>query len=142
MVDTERKSIMLEREIEKVLMESIKKCGGYCVKFVSPGNDGVPDRVIIINGHVCFCELKTEAGKLSRLQKIQLSRIDKAGGHAFVIRGAKGIISFLQLIGENEESKRVERLLKRRYAQNGSERVYERGGLIYGEKLSRVVREK
>lgn len=34
---------MLERDIEKVLVREVRKLGGRAYKWVSPGNDGVPD---------------------------------------------------------------------------------------------------
>ena len=38
---------MLEREIEKKLVDGVRKLGGRAYKFVSPGNDGVPDRIVV-----------------------------------------------------------------------------------------------
>ncbi len=52
---------MLESEIEKKLKDKIKKLGSgvKCLKFVSPGYSGVPDRVILLPGaHTIFVELK------------------------------------------------------------------------------------
>ena len=56
---------MLEREIEKKLVDGVRKLGGRAYKFVSPGNDGVPDRIVILPQRVPkFIELKTEYGKI------------------------------------------------------------------------------
>ena len=58
---------MLEKEIEKRLCDGVKKLGGYAYKFTSPGNDGVPDRMVIMpGGDITFVELKTDTGKLSK----------------------------------------------------------------------------
>ena len=38
---------MLEREIEKKLVDGVRKLGGRAYKFVSPGNDGVPERIVL-----------------------------------------------------------------------------------------------
>ena len=35
-----------ESEIERRLRAEAKKMGGMAVKFVSPGLDGVPDRIV------------------------------------------------------------------------------------------------
>ncbi|MGE7839590.1 VRR-NUC domain-containing protein [Lysinibacillus sp. NPDC093712] len=60
---------MRESQIENYLKREIEKLGGLCYKFVSPGNRGVPDRLIILpNGQVIFVELKNETGKLSPIQ--------------------------------------------------------------------------
>ena len=41
---------MREREIEEWLREQIKNLGGKALKFTSPGNDGVPDRIVFLPG--------------------------------------------------------------------------------------------
>ena len=71
---------MRERDIEKILVEGVRKLGGKAFKFVSPGNDGVPDRIIIMpGGRVYFVELKTEVGRLSGRQKIQIRALTRLG---------------------------------------------------------------
>ncbi|UED81938.1 VRR-NUC domain-containing protein [Lysinibacillus sp. CD3-6] len=61
---------MTESQIENYLKQEIEKLNGLCLKFVSPGNKGVPDRIIILpNGNVVFAELKNgKQGRLSALQ--------------------------------------------------------------------------
>lgn len=39
---------MREREIERKLVSVVKSRGGICPKFVSPGFDGMPDRVVLL----------------------------------------------------------------------------------------------
>ena len=41
---------MRERDIEKCLVSEVKKLGGRAYKWTSPGNDGVPDRIVIFPG--------------------------------------------------------------------------------------------
>ena len=41
---------MLEKEIERRMVQMVKQRGGLCYKFVSPSNPGVPDRIIIMTG--------------------------------------------------------------------------------------------
>lgn len=58
------------------------------MKFVSPGNDGVPDRIIVLpGGSVIFVELKATTGKLMANQRVQISRLRKQGALVFVITG-------------------------------------------------------
>ncbi|WP_312506922.1 VRR-NUC domain-containing protein [Lysinibacillus sp.] len=61
---------MRESQIENYLKREIEKLGGQCLKFVSPGNKGVPDRLLILpGGKVIFAELKNgNKGRLSALQ--------------------------------------------------------------------------
>ena len=67
---------MREKEIEKILVSEVKKLGGRAYKWTSPGNDGVPDRIVILPGEKpYFVELKSETGRLSALQKVQIDRL-------------------------------------------------------------------
>ena len=69
---------MKEREIETLLREGIKKMGGRAYKWVSPGNAGVPDRIVILpGGRIVFVELKQESGRLTRLQKVQQEQLTR-----------------------------------------------------------------
>lgn len=71
---------MLERDIEKVLVREVRKLGGRAYKWISPGNDGVPDRIVVFpNRPPVFVELKAENGKLSALQKVQIKRLQDMG---------------------------------------------------------------
>ena len=52
---------MKERDIEVLLRDGVKQLGGKAYKWVSPGNAGVPDRIVILpGGKVIFVELKHE----------------------------------------------------------------------------------
>lgn len=100
---------MLEKDIEKVLVIEVKKLGGRAYKWVSPGNDGVPDRIVIFPGKPpVFVELKADGGKLSALQKVQIDRLKKMGQAVFVAKGINGISEFFQLAGYEEVSKALD----------------------------------
>ena len=63
---------MREKEIEKKLTLEAKKRGGLAVKFVSPGFDGMPDRIVLMpEGKMAFVEVKAP-GKLPR--PLQMAR--------------------------------------------------------------------
>ena len=71
---------MREKDIEQKLVKAVKQIGGMCLKFTSPGFDGVPDRLVLLPlGRKAFVELKAP-GKEPRplqLRRIQeLSRLD------------------------------------------------------------------
>lgn len=96
---------MREREIEGRLRDGVKKLGGLCYKFVSPGNRGVPDRIIILPGGVVyFVELKTEVGRLSKLQCLQLKRMERLGVPVRVLYGLSEVNAFLS--GIEKEGRR------------------------------------
>ena len=79
---------MFERDIEKWLGERVKELGGLFYKFVSPGNDGVPDRIVILpEGRIYFVELKTKNGRLSPIQEYQIRCLKMRGIDVIVIKG-------------------------------------------------------
>lgn len=87
---------MREREIEEHLRLGVKRLGGIAFKFTSPGNAGVPDRLIIMPGNrIYFIELKRPGGKTSQLQKMQINRLKDLGCKVFVIDSKEGVDKFL-----------------------------------------------
>lgn len=90
---------MLEKEVEKFLLREVKKIGGVSFKFISPGNAGVPDRIVMLpNGKVVFVELKTDKGKLTKLQEVQIKKISNLGADARVLRGIEEVKEFINEI--------------------------------------------
>lgn len=88
---------MQEKEIEKYLRDEIKNLGGRAYKWVSPGNDGVPDRIVILPGRApIFVELKTETGRLTRLQSIQIDRLTQMGQQVAVLYGKSQVSAFIK----------------------------------------------
>ena len=87
---------MLERDIEKKLVKSIRLLGGRAYKWVSPGNSGVPDRIVVLpGGRVIFVELKTDTGSLTPLQKRQISVLESIGAEVMVVKGENGLCDFI-----------------------------------------------
>jgi len=62
---------MLEKDLEKKLVDGIKARGGMSLKWVSPGNRGVPDRILLLpGGRIAFAEMKRpKGGRVDPLQK-------------------------------------------------------------------------
>lgn len=90
---------MLESQIEKKFVQKIKQLGGAAYKFVSPGNVGVPDRLCITpQGKIIFVELKTETGKLSQLQTVQIAKLQKLGQEVRVLYGWAEVEAFLNAL--------------------------------------------
>ncbi len=77
---------MLEKEIEKKLVKEVKNMGGIAAKFVSPGFDGVPDRLVLLpKGKIAFIELKANGKKLRPLQKRRIKQFQALGFSCYVI---------------------------------------------------------
>ena len=86
-----------EADIEAKLRDEMTRRDCLCYKFVSPGNDGVPDRIIITpDGEAIFIELKTERGRLSARQKAQIRRLRDHCMTVFVLYGAEDVDSFIK----------------------------------------------
>ena len=81
---------MRESKIERELVERVKQAGGMAYKLVSPGNNGMPDRLVIFpDQSPIFVELKTEKGVLRRMQKRQIKRLVDLGQDVDLLRSAK-----------------------------------------------------
>jgi hypothetical protein len=105
---------MLEKDIEKLFRDEIKKAGGKAYKFTSPGNDGVPDRIVMLpDGRIVFVELKTDTGKLSRLQELQCRQIADLGQTVRVLHGLAEVRDFFLEFGLETAAYRLERRLGR-----------------------------
>ena len=51
---------MREKDIERKLVKEVKIKGGLAMKFVSPGIDGVPDRLVLLpKGKIAFIVRQT-----------------------------------------------------------------------------------
>ena len=77
---------MRENEIERRLSVSVKEMGGMAVKFVSPGLDGVPDRIVLLPGRkIAFVELKAPGKKPRPLQEKRKRQLEGLGFPVYVV---------------------------------------------------------
>lgn len=61
---------MREKTVEWKLVRAVKAAGGICPKWVSPGFDGMPDRIVLLpHGRMAFVEVKAPGEKPRPLQK-------------------------------------------------------------------------
>ena len=87
---------MREKFIEKKLVSEVKKQGGLCPKFVSPGFDGMPDRIILMpKWRIAFAELKAKGRKPRPLQLSRHRLLRKLGFKVYVIDSVTQIGSVL-----------------------------------------------
>ena len=77
---------MRESTVEHRLVAEAKKRGGIALKFVSPGIDGVPDRLVLLpHGKLAFVEVKAPGRTLRPLQVRRLGQLRALGYLAYCI---------------------------------------------------------
>lgn len=77
---------MREKALECKLTEAVKAMGGLAPKFVSPGFDGVPDRLVLLPGSkIAFIELKAPGEKLRPLQVKRKRQLEALGFSVYCI---------------------------------------------------------
>lgn len=90
---------MNESQIERHLVNGVKKLGGMCLKFTSPGHPGVPDRLIITEkGKIIFAELKADTGRLSKIQNYTIGEMQKRGADVRIVKGLQAVKELLEEI--------------------------------------------
>ena len=90
---------MRERDVEKSLVRAVKKTGGLCPKFVSPGLDGVPDRIILMPGaRIAFAELKAPGRKMRPLQVKRKGQLESLGFRVYCLDNTEQIGGVLREI--------------------------------------------
>lgn len=93
---------MREKVIEKKLVMEVKKRGGICPKFMSPGFDGMPDRLVLLpDGKAGFVEVKASGKKPRPLQLTRHKLLRGIGFQVFVIDEEEQIGEILDKIGGN-----------------------------------------
>lgn len=88
---------MKEADIEDYVRSRVKP--GRLLKWVSPGESGVPDRILILpKGRVMFLEFKKPGGRLSPRQQLWMRRLEVLGHEARVIGSMDEARGFLNEI--------------------------------------------
>lgn len=88
---------MDEKTIEKYLRDRVKAIGGIAYKFASPGNVGVPDRLVALpGGGIAFVELKAPGKAPRPNQVLQLRRLQALGADVAVIDSKEGVDAWMQ----------------------------------------------
>ncbi len=91
---------MREKVVEAKLVEQTKAAGGICPKFVSPGFDGMPDRIVLLpGGHMGFVEVKAPGKKPRPLQISRHKLLQRLGFPVYVLDRPEQIPEILEKIG-------------------------------------------
>ena len=90
---------MLEKTIETQLVKAVKRMGGRAVKFISPGFNGMPDRLVLLpEGRIAFVEVKAPGKKPRALQVARIEMLRDLGFQVFVLDSTKNIGEILDEI--------------------------------------------
>ena len=91
---------MREKNIESKLAAEVRRRGGLAPKFVSPGLDGVPDRIVLLPGaKLAFVELKADGKKLRPLQVRRKRQLEALGFSVYCVSSTEqigGVLSEIQ----------------------------------------------
>lgn len=95
---------MRESTLERRLVREVGRIGGKAPKWVSPGNRGVPDRIVILpNGKTVYVEMKATGKQLDPLQ-VRWSKILKHMGHrVYKIDSIESIDRFIREVTSDDE---------------------------------------
>jgi hypothetical protein len=91
----------VEAKVEQALVRGIKRVGGRALKFVSPGWQGAPDRLLlmpiqpehreVVGRYVKFAECKSTVGRLSPLQKLRRRELEAMGYKVLLVNDSEAI---------------------------------------------------
>ena len=90
---------MREKNIERKLVEAVKSRDGICPKWVSPGFDGVPDRLVFLPGrHFGMVEVKAPGERPRALQTSRHRLLARLGFPTYILDGEEQIGGILDEI--------------------------------------------
>ena len=93
---------MRERDIEGRLVKAVKAKGGMCPKLISPGTDGMPDRMVLLpEAHIGFVEVKAPGKEPRPLQIKRHKELRDLGFYVAVLDDPDQIPEVLRTVMEN-----------------------------------------
>lgn len=93
---------MLESKIERKLRIQVKAIGGKAFKFSSPGNNGLPDRLVLYRGKSYFVETKKPGENLRPLQRAVKRQFKKLGFEVYKVDQLELVEKFIEEVLLNE----------------------------------------
>lgn len=77
---------MREKTVEQKLVAAVRGMGGICPKWVSPGFDGMPDRIVLLPGaKIAFVEVKAPGKKPRPLQASRHGLLRRLGFRVYIL---------------------------------------------------------
>jgi len=91
---------MREKNIEQKFRKAVRAAGGIALKFVSPGFDGMPDRIVLLpGGRLGFVEVKAPGERPRPLQEARHGMLRRLGFKVYVLDDADDIEKIIREIG-------------------------------------------
>ncbi len=77
-------------------LKSLPECFAFKEHGGLYGTSGIPDIIVCYKGKFLAFEVKTEKGKLSKLQEMTIAKIQKANGMAFKVTSLEEVKEILK----------------------------------------------
>ena len=92
---------MREKQVEQKLVQAVKLAGGMCPKLVSPGTDGMPDRLVLLPGcRIGFVEVKAPGKEPRPLQTQRQRQLRALGFPVFVLDDPEQVPQIVKEVSE------------------------------------------
>lgn len=99
---------MREKHIENRLVKQVISMGGIAPKFISPGMDGMPDRIVLLPGkRIGFIETKATGKSMRPLQVKRKRQLEALGFLVYCIDNREQILPVLsEILGGADDSEK------------------------------------
>lgn len=88
---------MREKQIEQKLVRAVREAGGMCPKLISPGTDGMPDRLVLLPGcRIGFVEVKAPGKEPRPLQTQRHRQLRALGFPVFILDDPEQVPGIIQ----------------------------------------------
>lgn len=89
---------MIEADVERYLLDQCRLLGFLCLKFVCPGRDGVPDRIVVSQSATVFVEIKKPGERPRRNQREMHAKLRRFGASVHVLDSRGEVDRFIRIM--------------------------------------------
>lgn len=92
------RALAREALIQAWFIDEVRNRGGVAYKLTCAGRKGFPDVLVLYRGTCTFVEIKTERGRLQRIQEYVHNEIARYGGEVVTVFGKGPATELLDMI--------------------------------------------